>query len=92
MLFDSMEKQGRVVRGVSSIDEWFEEPTDEKFNAFTELYFSDDLTPGEIIVLSCYLQYHPNCPAEIGRKQTSKYFASKEIQEHAGRALEKLYG
>ncbi len=91
MLFDSREKQERVIRGISSIDEWFEEPTDEKFDAFTEFYFSDDLTPGEVILLNCYLQSHPNCPAEISGKPTSKYLTSKGIQEHADRALGELY-
>ncbi|MFA5675871.1 MAG: hypothetical protein WDA65_05030 [Christensenellales bacterium] len=90
-LFDSQEKRERVIRGISNIDEWFDEPTDDKFNAFTELYFSDGLTPGEVILLNCYLRHHPNSPAEVGGKTTSKYFTSKGIQEYADSALGELY-
>lgn len=57
-LFDSREKQERVILGLNLIRAWLQNPTDENKQAFESLMLSDELTPGEFVFLFEYLKYY----------------------------------
>ncbi len=94
MLFDTEEKRENIIFGVSCINAWFLNPSKEKFNSIKQIYFSDKLTPGEILVLSCYIQYHPDKPSVVldGDKKIDleDYLKKNGILELSQNALKML--
>lgn len=94
-LLDSQEKQDRMIRSVAYIDRWFDDPTEQNFERVEQDYFADELTPGEIILLSCHMQYHFNRPDKVLREKKMVdaivFLEERGIMEHAQNALDILY-
>lgn len=84
--FDSMEKQERVIKGVALINKWLDDPTQENFELVKEVYFSEDLTPGEIILLYCHMYYSNG--EVIEDKQ--EFLDNQGIKEYADEAYNNL--
>ncbi len=57
-LFDTREKQERVINGINLIRAWMQNPTNENKKAFESFMLSDELTPGEYIFLYEYMEYY----------------------------------
>lgn len=86
-IFDSQEKMDRVIKGVAYINKWLDEPSDENLELVKEIYFSEDFTPGEVLLLSCHLNYFPN---ENSSETRSVELAELGITEYSDQALESL--
>ncbi len=59
-LFDTEEKRQRVMNGIEKISEFYVNPTEGNREKMEDMYFSDDLTPGEIDMLFTWILANPN--------------------------------
>lgn len=88
MLFDSEEKQERMIKGIEIIDKCFEETSDENCELLRQSYFSDSLTPGEIVLLYYYIQ---NSPRSINKDELEDHLGINEFEQSVEDALAYLF-
>ena len=85
-IFDSQEKIDRVTEGITCIDNWLMQNTEEYFAAVLSFLNSDELSTGEKVLLYCYLFYNPNLPEDInynGNKVTiTDYFKNNGLENY----------
>ena len=85
-IFDSQEKVDRVSQGLTCIDNWLEESSEEKFNMVMDFLNSQELSTDEKVTLYCYLSYNSNLPEEInsnGNKKTiNEYFIDNGLENY----------
>lgn len=64
-LFDSQQKQDRIKAAIDLVGKWCSNPTDDNLRSVEEAYYSEGLTPGEIMMLGYYIYYSKDLPARI---------------------------
>ncbi len=89
-LFDSQQKQDRIKAGVDLVSKWCSDPTEENMKSVEEAYYSEDLTPGEIMMLGYYIYYNKDMPARIevdgASKESLDYIARQGYLDYADSA------
>jgi hypothetical protein len=70
-LFDSQQKQDRMKAALDLVKKWYADPTDENMSGVEAAYYSEELTPGEILMLGYYIYYSKDMPARIKVDGTS---------------------
>ena len=80
-LFNTEEKRDIVENGLNIIKEWQSNPTQENRELVEDMYFSEKLTPSEIVVLFTWMNGNPDQLAEVNVGDRSytiyEYFAYK---------------
>ena len=93
-IFDSQDKIDRVSKEITYIDNWLIENTEDNFTVVLSFLNSEELCPGERIVLYCYLYYNPNLPQDIdsnGKKVTvTEYFNNNGLEGYLDSVGEEL--
>jgi hypothetical protein len=64
-VFDTEEKRERVKKGIDIINQWCENPTDENRIRMEHMFFSEELTPGEIMMLDLWAWSNPKPSKQI---------------------------
>lgn len=83
---DSQEKKDRVLKSIRYINEWIDEQTEENFDNVKIVFFSDELTPGEVIILSCYMYY-----AKGQDKKRIEFLDNQGFKDYTDDALFNLF-
>ncbi len=93
-LFDSEERE-RVLAGIEIINDFFQSPTDENREQIEDMFFSEELTPGEILLLFTWISSSPDVVQikEVrvgGKKYSLSDYLSKVIEKY-GVSMGKRY-
>ena len=83
--FDTQESRDRVENGIKTINNYFENPTEENLTLFEEMIFNEENLPGEIRVFDIYFEYAPNALGNItknGKNYTISEYQKLELPEY----------
>lgn len=94
-MFDSPEATGRLANAITDINKWFNTPNEDNFKLVEKAFLLEDVTPGEIMILSCYLFNSPELPdmisTEDGDLESSVFLSDHNITIYSNQAYEKLF-
>ena len=94
-MFDSSEVVERLVNAISDIKKWFNTPNEENFLPVEKTLTSKDVTPAEVMILSCYLFNSPELPdmisTEKGNLESSVFLGERNITIYSNQAYEELF-
>lgn len=93
-MFESKETIDRLILTVNDLHIWFNSPTEDNFIPIKKKFLSEDMTSGEIIMLSCYLYNSPKLPSEVqtgtGNVDSSTYLDEQGIKNCVEEAMRSL--
>ena len=93
-ILESQGKIQRMAQAVNDIHVWFKNPTEENFLPIQNTFLSEDLSSGEIVMLSCYLYNSPKLPSEVESEaqyvDSLVYLNEHEINKYGDQAIIEL--
>lgn len=81
----TQEQKDRVSEGIIYINHWLRESAEQGFDVVKQYFFSDELTPAEVILLSCHMYY-----ATSENENRTDFLDSQGIKDYTDEALTEL--